>query len=271
MLVSIIVPAYKQEKTIKKDVQNILRVMSETRWDFEIIVVVDGVLDKTLEEAKKIKSDKVHVFGYENNKGKGYAVRYGMARAKGDYIAFIDAGMEIDANGISMLLEHMIWYNADVIVGSKRHPASKVNYPLLRKIYSWGYFMLVWCLFRLTIHDTQVGLKVFKRKVLEDVLPRLIVKEYAFDIEVLAVAKYLGYRRIYEAPVEINLDFSLGSTSRFGKFLFFDPLIRKMLVDTVAIFYRMYFLGYYHPKSKRKWIYDEDLQMRVNTGELIYN
>ena len=60
-----------------------------------------------------------------------------MSIAKGDYVAFIDAGMEIDPNGISMILEHMEWYNADIIVGSKRHPASQVNYPLERRIISF--------------------------------------------------------------------------------------------------------------------------------------
>ena len=182
MFVSVIVPAYKQEETIRKDIENIHKVMSDTRYGFEIIVVIDGFLDRTLEQAEKVKKDNVKVVGYKTNKGKGYAVRYGMARAKGDYIAFIDSGMEIDPNGISMILEHMVWYGADIIVGSKRHPASKVNYPLIRRVYSWGYFLLVRLLFRLRVTDTQVGLKVFRREVLETVLPRLVIKQYAFDI-----------------------------------------------------------------------------------------
>lgn len=266
MLISVIVPAYKQEKTIKTDIQRIHDVLSKTRFDFEIIVVVDGFLDKTFKEAENIDRKDVKIVGYETNHGKGYAVRYGMARAKGDYVAFIDSGMEIDPNGISMLMEHMLWYDADAVVGSKRHPASKVYYPLLRRIYSWGYH---WCskiLFQVPVSDTQVGLKVFKRKVLEDVLPRLVVKRYAFDIELLAVAYKLGYKRIYEAPVSISFKFDSGS--QFTKFLFFDPSIRNMLWDTLAIFYRMYFLGYYDDHSHRKWVYDKELEMEVNTGEM---
>ncbi len=263
MLVSIIIPAYKQEKTIKADVENIIKVMSQTRWDFEVIVVADGILDKTMDEAKKVKAPNLQVYGYPHNKGKGYAVRYGMARAKGEYILFIDAGMEINPNGISMILEHMEWYKADIVVGSKRHPVSKVHYPLIRKLYSWAYFTLVYALFRLRVHDTQTGLKVFRREVLEKVLPRLIVKQYAFDIELLAVSKYLGFTKIYEAPIELSFDFTSGT--RFTKFLFFEPMIRNMLRDTVAVFYRMYILGYYHPKNKQKWVYDEDLQMRINS------
>ena len=86
---------------------------------------------------KNAESKKLKVVGYEKNHGKGYAVRYGMARAKGDLISFIDSGMDINPNGLSMLLEHMIWYDSDAIVGSIRHSASKViGYPFKRKIYS---------------------------------------------------------------------------------------------------------------------------------------
>jgi glycosyltransferase involved in cell wall biosynthesis len=268
MLVSIIVPAYKQEKTIYEDIKRIYNVMRMTRWDFEIIVVVDGYSDKTFDEAKKIELSEVTVVGYPTNHGKGYAIRYGMARAVGDYIAFIDSGMDIDPNGISMILEHMQWYNADIIVGSKRHPASKVNYPYWRKIYSWGYHTLVKILFGLSVKDTQTGLKVFRREVLEKVLPRLTVKKFALDIELLSVARHLGFKRIYEAPVSIDMNFN--TPSNFGKLLILEPKIRRMLYDTIAVFYRMYFLRYYDDNSNRKWLYDKELQMRVNTGEMEY-
>lgn len=265
MKVSIIVPIYKQEKTIKQDLENIWNTMSKTRWEFEIIGVIDGSPDKSYQEAKKVKKPNLKVYKYNTNKGKGYAIRYGMARASGDYISFIDAGMDIDPNGISMLLEHMQWYEADIIVGSKKHPVSQVNYPLMRKIYSFGYHLLVRLLFGLKLRDTQTGLKIYKRQVLEKVLPRLLVKKFAFDIELLAVANYLGFKKIYEAPVKINWDFK---NSNFSMGLIFDKNIRAMLIDTLAVFYRLKILKYYADESKRKWVYDKDLEMRVNTGEM---
>ena len=264
-IVSVIIPAYKQEKTIVEDVTRIYETMSQTRWPFEVIVVVDGFVDKTFEKVKKIESAEIKVYGYEQNKGKGYAVRYGMARSSGDYIAFIDSGMDIDPNGISMLLEHAEWYDADIIVGSKRHPASKLNYPLIRRIYSWGYSKFVKILFGLKLTDTQSGLKVFKREVLDVVLPRLVVKEFAFDIEILAVSKHLGFEKIYEAPIKIDwTKFNTG----FTPFLLFDKHIRNMVRDTLAVFYRLRILKYYDDKKKRLWVYDKDLDMRVNTGKL---
>ncbi|OGC45104.1 hypothetical protein A2V49_02255 [candidate division WWE3 bacterium RBG_19FT_COMBO_34_6] len=265
MLVSIIVPAFKQEKTIKKDLENIYDAMSHTRWDFEIIFVDDGSPDKTFKKARLIKRKNIKFYKYKKNYGKGYAVKYGMARSSGDVIAFIDSGMEINPNSISLILEHMLWYESDIIVASKRHSASKVNYSFMRRIYSWGYFIFIKIFFGLNITDTQSGLKIYKRDVLEKVLPRLLIKQFAFDIELLAVARHLGFSRIHDAPVEMTLNFS---NSTFKKWLplFLDPNILRILKDTLAVFYRLKILRYYDDGNRRKWRYDKELDMKINTG-----
>ncbi len=252
-LLSVIVPAYKQEKTIKKDLQRVKEVLDQVRYDYEIICVIDGKVDRTFENAKKVKSRKIKVIGYDVNKGKGHAVRYGMARARGDPVAFIDAGMEIDPNGIRMILEHMEWYDADIIVGSKRHPVSQINYPLERRIISRLYQLFVRIFTGLNIRDTQAGLKIFRRKVLEDVLPRLLVKQYAFDLEMLSVAHRLGYKRIFEAPVRISYNFQdLTHAATIDA-------MKMALIDTLAIIYRLRLLRYYDDHSKSKWHNDSDL------------
>ncbi len=266
-LVSIIVPIYKQQKTIQQDLKNIDDVLSKTRWKYEIIGVIDGFVDSSYELAKKVESKTIKIFGYEENKGKGYAVRYGMARSSGEIIAFIDSGMDINPNGISLILEHMEWYDADIMVGSKRHSASKVTYPFIRKIFSFIYQTLIRILFELRVRDTQVGLKIFKRNVLEKVLPRLLVKKFAFDIEMLAVANHLGFKNIYDAPVEIAMDFTTNSSFSPLK-LIFNKNIWAMIQDTLGVFYRLKIQKYYDDGSKRLWIYDKDLEMRINTGEL---
>ena len=122
-------------------------------------------------------------------------------------------------------------------------------------------------MFNLKIRDTQVGLKIFKRNVLEKVLPRLLVKKFAFDIEILAVANHLGFNKIYDAPVEIKIDFNSNSSFHPHK-LIFNKNIWKMIIDTLAVFYRLRILKYYDDSSKRMWVYDKDLEMRVNTGEV---
>ena len=158
-----------------------------------------------------------------------------------------------------MMLEHFRWYNADIIVGSKRHPVSKIYYPSYRRVMSWVYQIFIRVLFGIKVRDTQVGMKLYRRIVVEDVFPRLIVKKFAFDIEILAVAHHLGYKRIYEAPVE--LDFS-GASSITSKN--FWTIIISTLLDTLAVFYRLRILRYYDGTNKRRWRYDPELNFRIN-------
>ncbi len=255
---SVIIPAYKQAKTIKEDLRGISEALDGIKIPYEMIVVVDGIgIDDTFKEATKVRKKEIEVVGYPLNRGKGYAVRFGMARSKGDLIAFMDAGMDLNPSGISMLLEHMRWYDADIIVGSKRHLASQVHYQFARRIYSFFYQIMVTFLFGLKIKDTPVGSKLFKRKVLEDVLPRLLVKKYAFDIEILSVANSLGYKKIYEAPVQLRHQFSSSINRR---------VVLKMMQDTLAVFYRLRIRRYYANGNERKWEFDPELNFRVNVG-----
>lgn len=248
-ILSVIIPAYRQGEKIVDDLQNVIKTLESSltsEYNFEVICVIDGIVDDTYKWAKKVKSPNLKILSYKNNKGKGYAVRFGMSRAKGDLISFLDAGMDISPNGIMMLMAHMDWYNADIIVGSKRHPVSKVNYPFLRRILSVGYHVVAKLLFGLPLKDTQSGLKIFKRKVIEAILPRLLVKRYAMDIEMLAVAKYLGFDRIFEAPIEVKFD-SRSSSVRWDTSF-------KMAWDTLAVFYRLKILKYYDSANKKNWI-----------------
>lgn len=243
---SVIIPAYRQVKTIVRDIRRIEKVLSQIRYPFEIIVVVDGYGDGTYKAAKKLQSANIKVMVYMKNQGKGHAIKIGMSAANGDYVAFIDAGMEIDPNGLSMLLEHLEWYNADIIVGSKRHPASMVNYPLTRKILSVGYQWFVRLLFHLNIRDTQAGIKIFRKKVLIKILPRLLVKQYAFDLEMLSVARRLGFRRIYEAPIKLSYNFSDMTHASTLKTIY------HIFVDTLAIYYRLNIIRYYEGNRWKK-------------------
>ncbi len=248
------------EKKIAANLQTVLQDLKTLPCPYEVITVVDGTkADKSYKQAKKIKSHLHRVIGYPHNRGKGYAVRFGMAHSRGDVVGFLDSGGDINAKGIPLILEHFRWYDADVIIGSKRHSASKVHYPWQRRILSFVYQKLVWIMFGLNVQDTQVGIKLFKRPVLEKVLPRLIVKKFAFDIEILAVAHHLGHTRIYDAPVELIFPGDSTVTSKN-----FWKVSLDTLVDTLAVFYRLRILHYYDDASKRKWIFDKELNFKVN-------
>lgn len=241
-LLSLIIPAYKQEKTIVKDIKNINKILASLSFPHELVLVVDGFLDKTYEKIKNQESriKNLRVLGYQNNKGKGFAIKYGVREARGDIIGFIDAGMDINPATIPLLLDLMQFHDADIVIGSKLHPESKVNYPFTRLILSWGYRTLTKFLFGFVVRDTQVGLKFFKRKVAKEVFSRLIVKQFAFDVEVLTVAKALGFKKIYEGPIELDFtDLSTITSRSFWK------VILHMLWDTLAVFYRLKVLHYY--------------------------
>lgn len=260
-LVSVVMPAYKQENTICEDIIRVKKILESLKLNYEIVVVADGTLDATYDRAKTLEEPCVRVFGYPGrNRGKGYALRFGAAKAGGDRVVFLDAGMDIDPSGIAMLLAHMDWYQADAVIGSKRHPVSRVEYPLVRRITSIGYQLLVKLLFGLNVKDTQTGLKIFRRQLLEKVMPRLLVKDYAIDIEILAVAHHLGYKRIYEAPVSVTHNFASLTQRSIIRVIF------KMLRDTLAVFYRLKIRHYYDDGNERKWVFDPELQMAVNVG-----
>ena len=133
-------------------------------------------------------------------------------------------------------------FDADIVIGSKRHPASRVNYPLLRRIYSRCYQWLIKILFGLNITDTQTGLKFFKADVAKTIFPKSLVKRYAIDLELLVIAQQFGFKRIFEAPVELEFNPEGGGAATIKG-------IWKMFVDTLAIFYRSRILNYYRRKQ----------------------
>ena len=236
-MISVILPAYNVEDKIEQVINETVKALDRITDSWEIIVVDDGSKDLTFAIAKEFaKNDgRVRAISYGKNMGKGFALKYGFEHSRGDLIVFMDADLDLHPKQIKKFIEIMEKEKADVVVGSKRHPESKVNYPLKRRILSDVYFLIVKVLFNLNVRDTQVGLKLFKREVLRDVMPRILVKRYAFDVEVLANAVRKGYK-IVEAPVELNFGFS--SNVNWKE-------IWKMFVDTLAIAYRMHIRRYY--------------------------
>ena len=238
-MISFVVPAFNESNGIAKVVKELNEAMHMLKKRYEILLVNDGSTDSTLQKAKKLEkmhNGTVKVLSYNKNKGKGFALRYGFEHSKGEVVFFIDADGDLPPKQIHNFLKIMLESGADAVIGSKRHPDSMiVNYPASRKFLSMCYFLLIKVLFNLNVRDTQVGLKLFKREVLEQVMPKILVKRYAFDVELLANAVRKGYH-VVEAPV--NLTFNHDSRINFRE-------IFNMLVDTLAIAYRMHILRYY--------------------------
>lgn len=238
VLLSVIVPVYNQADAIAQNVRVIAeRVALGLPGDFEIIVVSDGSVDDTGELLVESELASVRVIHYDRNLGKGYAVKIGALEAEGEWIGFVDADLDLDPAALATYVQHGREHRLDFVIGSKRHPDSQVHYPRSRVVASWCFQQLVRLLFRLDVRDTQVGLKVFRREVAEQVLPLLLVKRFAFDIELLAVSRAVGFGRIEEMPVRLDYRFT-GSGVR-------SRAVLRALIDTAAIFYRLRVLRYY--------------------------
>ena len=233
---SVIVPAYREGQHIAQNLWRLLSELDGLGITFEVIVVSDGNTDNTVPEAESVVSPNIKVVEYNVNMGKGYALRCGVSRSSGELITFIDADMELDPRYIKPFLAVMDGFDCDAVIGSKRHPMSSLHYPLFRRFQSWVYQLIIRMLFHLKVRDTQTGLKLFKRQVLEEVLPLLAIKRFAFDLELLVVARTLGYKKVMEAPVELNYKFQ--STADL-------KATWNVLWDTAAIFYRLHFLRFY--------------------------
>lgn len=229
---SLVVPAYRQAATIQDDLIRLHEIVAEiTNGSFELIVVVDGFVDETMERAQALQLQKILVTGYPANVGKGHAVRFGMQLAKGTFVGFIDAGMDIDPTAIRPALEAMR-DGADAAVGSKLHRDAVTSYPTVRRAYSKGYQLLTWCLFRLAIRDTQVGLKLFRGTLLRQVLSKLLVKRFAFDIELLvAISRNHAPLNIVEVPVIIERPSYFQTSVNFNA-------VKHVFLDTLAVWYR---------------------------------
>jgi glycosyltransferase involved in cell wall biosynthesis len=238
MKVSVILPVFNEAENVRKTIGKTEKVLRELGLEHEIIAVDDGSTDGTWDELKAAASeiDGLKLVRCNGNGGKGQALKLGFGRSSGDIVAFFDAGGEYSPGHLVQFLLLMDGEKAEVVIGSKRHPESKVKYPVRRIFWSAVHNLAVKIFLGLPVRDTQVGVKVFKREVLGEVMPLLLVKRYAFDVELLANVHRRGYK-IVEAPIKLN--FKLGSEKIGFKDIF------RIALDILAISYRMRVLKYY--------------------------
>jgi glycosyltransferase involved in cell wall biosynthesis len=234
-LVSVIVPVYRGKEFIAKNLEIMKDSLEQVFDQFEIIVVVDGNKDKSYEEAKKVKG--VRVFGYAKNMGKGFAMKYGFSHCVGDFITFLDSDMDLHPSLLKNFLPYLA--TADIVIGSKRHPFSIVNYPWIRKSFSKVFQLYSKMVLGVSLSDTQSGMKLMKREVLDVLMPLVTVKKYAFDLELMFLAQKHNFRTV-EAPIYLNYNFT-GSGINTNS-------IKGMFLDVLGIRYRYSFLRYYQQK-----------------------
>ena len=234
---SLVLPSYNASAYIEENVRTVVGVLEGLREPFEVIVVCDGSTDGTAEHARRVEDPRVRVLHYPVNAGKGHAICHGVAEARGRLIGWLDSDLDIDADFMLAAVRTFREEEVDAVIGSKRAPGSLVQYPPIRRVYSWGFQMLVRVLFRVNVKDTQVGAKLFRREMLETVTPLLLVKRYAFDVEVIAVGAEFGFDRVREIPIRLEYRFTgTGIDWR---------AVRRMFQDTLAIAYSIHIRHWY--------------------------
>lgn len=233
-------PAYNESGHIYGNIVETREVLERTKRDYEIIVVDDGSRDDTYNEALRASRDfpAVKVVHFAQNCGKGKALKEGFNQSDGEYVVFLDSDLDLHPSQLKTLFKIMKDTNADVVIGAKHHPESKLEYPLFRKIISRIYALMLKALFNLPLKDTQTGLKVFKAEVLGKVFPKVLSKRYAYDLEILVNANRLGYK-VVESPVVLNFR----RRTKWGRIGLRD--LWSTGLDTLAIFYRLKILKYY--------------------------
>lgn len=203
MYLSIIIPAYNEEKRLAKTLIEVGEYLKKQQFEYEIIVVDDGSTDMTTEivMGMKNKIKNLYLINNDINHGKGFSVRRGLLYAKGQYRLFMDADNSTLIEEIENFLPYFKTY--DIIIGSRNIKGSKIinRQPAHRRILGSFYSLLVQIIIGLWgIKDTQCGFKLLSAKVVNHVLPRCKINDWAFDSEILIIAKKLGYK-IKEIPI----------------------------------------------------------------------
>lgn len=228
--ISIIIPAYNCADTIISDLKILkekLKYIGLNR-EFEIIIVDDGSSDNTYDMFNGSEYCDCAARLIENS-GKGAALKEGFQHAGGEYVVFIDTDAQIDCEDLMTFFNLMDLYQADAVIGNKRHIYSDVKYNLIRWIVSNVYNLLCRFLFGIKLRDTQCGFKLFRRRALLKIMSILLVKRFAFDLELIVAMKSQGLR-IADAPVRVMLQKNAGSVSWRN--------IYMTAIDTLAVWYR---------------------------------
>jgi glycosyltransferase involved in cell wall biosynthesis len=233
---SFVIPAYNEEDFIEDTLGTIDEVIKGKNLPYEIVVVDDGSRDDTLAKARRYagRNGHVKVVSYSENIGKGHAVKTGFMHTSGNVVIFADGDMEIDLRTISKYLDALNY--GDIVIASKRHRDSQVEVPVSRRVFSKVFNGMVRFLTGVPLKDTQSGLKAMRKSAFIDVFPRLAVKRYAFDVELLAVANLYGLK-VVEMPVNMRLDAK------------FEPKeMWHMFMDLLGIAYRLRIIHWYQRK-----------------------
>lgn len=223
---SIVLPAFEEETRLGESLPRILEYLASKAWTFEILVVDDGSADRTAEVAEEKLDGVPHrVLRNDRNRGKGYSVRRGMLEARGQYVLFSDTDLSTPVEEVENLIR-AIDAGTDVAIGSRALENSLIekHQPWRREILGKLFNRFLQILVIRGLQDTQCGFKCFRRDVVEPIFTHQTIDGWAFDVEILFIARQLGYR-ITEVPVRwLNSEVTKVDTLADGMRMVWDAL-----------------------------------------------
>jgi glycosyltransferase involved in cell wall biosynthesis len=202
---SIIVPAYNESARLPETLRRIEAYFTRSRWDFhEILIVDDGSRDGTIEAARAFAAGNLNIRVLSNpgNKGKGYSVRHGMMEATGQWRLFSDADLSTPMEELDKLWNALEKNGAQIAIGSRALDRSLigVHQPGFRESAGKVFNAIMRGVTCLPFADTQCGFKIFREDAAREIFARQTLERFGFDVEVLFVARKLGYKAV-EVPV----------------------------------------------------------------------
>ena len=235
---SVVLPCYRLAGRLTANLRRLDALLAEQGFPYQLIPVEDGSGDGSAEELRALAAElpSVQPICFPENRGKGAALLSGANRVQYAWVLLLDGDLDLDPAALPAFCDVAERTGADVIAGSKLHPDSQVSYPLRRRVFSALYHQLTRHLLKLSVRDTQSGMKLVRATALKYAADRVLVKHFAFDLELFAVMNGGGFT-FAEAPVRIDFGIRWGCLSW--------RMLWRTLIDTLAIGYRSRVLHYY--------------------------
>ncbi len=201
--ISVVIPAFNESGRLPFFLSELIPYCQKSRWVYEIIVVDDGSADETAKAALQFKArfPALSVYKLSQNRGKGYAVRYGLLRSRGRICLFLDADGSTSPTEIEKNLPYLD-QGFDIFIGSRvmKEKDQVLRLAFHRKVMAPLFNFLARKILSLKVKDTQCGFKMFRREVIEPLFSRMKIHRFGFDVEILYLADKIGYR-VKEGPV----------------------------------------------------------------------
>jgi dolichyl-phosphate beta-glucosyltransferase len=198
---SLIFPAYNEELRLPETLKQVSNFTSRQSYPLEVIVIENGSTDKTFQIAQSFKTNYPNLQVLQNSqRGKGRAVRQGILAAHGEYRFMCDVDLSMPVDEINRFLPPTL-QGYDIAIASREAPgAIRYEEPYYRHFVGRIYNGLIRFLALPGLQDTQCGFKCFNGRAAEDLFPRQTLSGWSFDVEILFIARLLGYR-VIEIPI----------------------------------------------------------------------